>query len=119
MSESTHWSVKYCHMDKGELMKRIHELEAECALILATKAKQNTFWGCKDHKFQSTLRCAICDEERIAELERKNVLLAWNLDGLKAQLAEANDEIVGLHNPHTGNECDCDLCNSYGKRGER
>ena len=30
---------------------------------------QNTFWACKDHKQQGTLRCAICDEERIKELE--------------------------------------------------
>ena len=33
MSENPHWSVKYCHMDKGELMKRIHELEAQLAEI--------------------------------------------------------------------------------------
>ena len=63
MSEKLHWSVKYCHMDRGELMKRINELEKK--------------------------------------------------------LAEAHEEIVTLHNPHTGNECDCDICNSYGKRGER
>jgi len=37
----------------------------------------------------------------------------------EAQLVEANDEIVALHNPHTGNECDCTICDSYGKRGER
>ena len=29
----------------------------------------NTFWACKNHAGNNTLRCAICDEKRIAELE--------------------------------------------------
>ena len=40
---------------------RIAELEA-----------QNTFWACAKHSINNTLRCAICDEARIAELESKH-----------------------------------------------
>jgi hypothetical protein len=31
----------------------------------------NTFWACKEHTHNNTLRCAICDEQRIEELESK------------------------------------------------
>ena len=48
--------------DADAIQQHIKELEVKLA-------KQNTFWACKDHKLQSTLRCAICDEERIKELE--------------------------------------------------
>jgi len=30
---------------------------------------KNTFWACKDHTHNNTLRCAICDEQHITELE--------------------------------------------------
>ena len=40
--------------------RRIAELES-----------QNTFWACKKHTQQNTLRCAICDEQHIKELQAK------------------------------------------------
>ena len=32
---------------------------------------KNTFWACKDHTHNNTLRCAICDEQRITKLEAR------------------------------------------------
>ena len=99
MVESKFKGIKWA-LAKIELLEtKNQELKAESALILATKAKQNTFWACKDHKLQSTLRCAICDEERIAELEAQLIQtsthaysLKWQyrsrLRKLQAQLAE-------------------------------
>jgi hypothetical protein len=46
-----------------------HCLVEEQEQRIAELEKKNTFWACKHHTNNNTLRCAICDEERIAELE--------------------------------------------------
>ena len=42
----------------SRLRERVRELESK-----------NTFWACRTHTHNNTLRCAICDEARVKELE--------------------------------------------------
>ena len=96
MVESKFKGIKWA-LAKIELLEtKNQELKAESALILATKAKQNTFWACKDHKLQSTLRCAICDEERIAELEAQLDAVIKDALTKSLKLAKANKRIKEL-----------------------
>ena len=48
---------------------------------------------------------------------RRNLLL--HCGAAVRHIEELEAEIVALHNPHTGNECDCDLCEKFGKKGSR
>jgi hypothetical protein len=52
------------------------------ATRMAELEKKNTFWACTRHTNNNTLRCAICDEERIAELRQENERLRAKLDKL-------------------------------------
>ena len=59
----------------ARLQERDEEIEHLTSHIVALTARtlqleaKNTFWACKNHAGNNTLRCAICDEKRIAELE--------------------------------------------------
>jgi len=44
--------------------RRIEELETE-------QKSFNTFWACKMHGNHASLRCAICDENKLVELQAK------------------------------------------------
>jgi chromosome segregation ATPase len=52
----------------AEAADHIEELQKQLAEVRLTT---NTFWACKEHTHNNTLRCACCDEQRIAELEKQ------------------------------------------------
>lgn len=86
------------------------------------KSISNTFWACKEHTHNSTLRCAICDEQHIAKLEAQleEQRLDWEVnarDRIEELQTQVNDmermdypckkceELETLLNEYKGAEC--------------
>ena len=51
-------------VDCDALQAMVNELTAE-------RGNFNTFWACKVHSNHASLRCAICDENKLIELQAK------------------------------------------------
>jgi hypothetical protein len=57
------------------------------------------------------------DEERKLANDRLRELLV-KVGAQKERIAELEAEIVQLHNPHTGEECECDVCQRSGVKDD-
>jgi hypothetical protein len=78
-------------------LRRIDELEMKLEKPEATTTKQkleakNTFWACKKHANNNTLRCALCDEDRIKVLEAE--LKDWESGAVLNENSELKAENI-------------------------
>jgi hypothetical protein len=98
----------YILMDVGKVRGLAIALE-EAEKRIAELEKKNTFWACERHTNNNTLRCAICDEERIAELEAnekewKEYAMSWQDTNTKL---EAENEQLKRKWKHGSSGCAC------------
>ena len=76
MTNPTSWKdlerIRKLEEANKNLLGLVGALQKEVASILEEVAKTNTFWACKTHTHNNTLRCALCDEARIKKLEAES-----------------------------------------------
>jgi len=90
-----------------ETALNIDALQATITELNAERGNFNTFWACKEHSNNASLRCAICDENKIIELEAKVESLQAKVEEQRKHInimATALSEIKATDDGNSGQE---------------
>lgn len=88
-----------CEHDEYDLVRRIAKLEAEVNRQVR-------------HGWDLTERIAELEADK-KSLKEKLTLYLGGWPSLEERIEELEEALVTWHNPNTGNECDCEICNRW------